>query len=208
MKKLLQGVFLPFTLFSFVIVMIGCDPSFKNAEDEQNQPQKESAQTMSKSDDSSTQSSKDEITAKSDLKTGNFFYIARDVADLQMNAGGYISELKLAQDQLQQAIESQNQQQLQSSASSLQTQLTSFNQALINLDLKSKEIDDIRENIVTANTQVLKSPLMNGDVDFSKVDFQKLKQQMGSVQNEMLKLAAMMIPASDSNQADETDSNS
>lgn len=207
MKKLLQGTVLPFTIFSFVIVMIGCDPSFKNAEDQQNQAQEKSEQTTSTSDESSTQPSKDEITAKSDLKTGNFFYIARDVADLQMNAGSYISELKLSQDQLQQAIESQNQQQLQSSASSLQTQLKGFNQALINLDLKSKEIHDIRENIVSANTQVLKSPLMNGDVDFSKVDFKKLKQQMGSVQNEMLKLAAMMIPANDSNQADEADSN-
>jgi len=39
---------------------------------------------------------------------------------------------------------------------------------------------------------------MNGEVDFSQVNLQKIEQQLGSVQSEMLKLAAMLIPTSNS----------
>lgn len=198
MKKLLQGFALPFTLFSSIIMMMGCEPTFKSSADEASKDQDTSG--------SESVETQHEVTPKADLKSGNFFYIARDVADLQLNAGNYITELKQSQNNVQQAIESKNQQLLQSSASSLQKQLQGFNQALINLDLQSQEINNIRENIVAANTQVLKSPLMNGAVDFNKVDFSQLQQQLSSVQNEMLKLAAMMIPKGDSNQTSDSES--
>ena len=56
---------------------------------------------------------------------------------------------------------------------------------------------------MTANQQVLASPFLNGQVDLSKVDFKKLEQQMGNIQTEMLKLAAMILQG-ESNQLTET----
>ena len=214
MKKLLQGIMIPFTLFSFIIVMIGCDPSLKNKLDA-DQEQQDSSQMKSNDQDSNIQTSENDShennqslsasepkresslaqhKTETELKRGNVFYIARDVASMQFNAGDFVPEIQQSQDSLQQAIDLKDQKQLQSTVTALQKQLTGFNQALINLDLKSQEIHDIRENIVSANTQVLKSSLMNGDLDFSKVDFKKLEQQMNSVQNEMLKLATMILP--------------
>lgn len=187
-------------------MMMGCEPTFKSSADEATKDQNTPVSESVESKHESSAEIQHEVTPKADLKSGNFFYIARDVADLQLNAGNYITELKQSQNNVQQAIESKNQQLLQSSASSLQKQLQGFNQALINLDLQSQEINDIRENIVAANTQVLKSPLMNGAVDFNKVDFSQLQQQLSSVQNEMLKLAAMMIPKGDSNQTSDSES--
>lgn len=201
MKKLLQGAILPFTLFSFIVVMVGCDPSFKDNADHEKSDQAtqiESSTETTTHPDSTADTSLDAHRKPSELKNGNLFYIARDVADMQMNAGNYVTELKQSQQDLQQAIDLKDQQQLQTSVTTLQKQLKGFNQALINLDLKSQEINDIRENIVSANTQVLKSSLMNGDLDISKVNFKKLEQQMNTVQSEMLKLATMLIPENQS----------
>ncbi len=39
---------------------------------------------------------------------------------------------------------------------------------------------------------MLASPFLNGQVDLSKVDFQKIQNQMGNIQAEMLKLAGML----------------
>ncbi|QIO10130.1 hypothetical protein [Acinetobacter lanii] len=226
MKKLLQGMLIPFTLFSFIIVVMGCDPSLSNkVEDESSQQDRTQTERDAQDADGldsefqvDQESQVDDTDAKhdsslaqqrntSELKSGNVFYIARDVASMQMNAGDYVSEIQQSQENLQHAVDSKDQQQLQTTATALQKQLQGFNQALINLDLKSEEIHHIRENVVAANTQVLKSPLMNGDLDFSKVDFNKLQQQMSSVQNEMLKLAAMVIPKSNSDSSQENESN-
>lgn len=218
MKKLLQGILIPFTLFSFIIVVIGCDPNFKHkVEDDQTQQdttqrnEDDQDQDIEETDlqdpsdlevdrvpEAKNDSSLAQQRTESELKSGNLFYIARDVASMQMNAGDYVTELQQSQDDLQQAVNSKDQQQLQSTATALQKQLKGFNQALINLDLKSQEIHDIRDKVVAANNQVLKTPLMNGDLDFSKVDFTKLEQQMNAVQTEMLKLAAMVIPKGNS----------
>ena len=72
--------------------------------------------------------------------------------------------------------------------------MTDFNQALRGLNLKSQEIDSIRQEIMRSNQQVLATPLLNGAVDFSQVDFKKIERQMSNIQMEMLKLASMMIP--------------
>ena len=214
MRKFLQGIVIPFTLFSFIIVMIGCDPSLKNKLEEQQSHQDASEtnpiehesnikdfQEKTVEDDQSDLSSENKPTSslaqhksESELKSGNVFYIARDVASMQMNAGDYVTEIQKTQDALQSALDHKDQKLLQTTATNLHKQLTNFNQALINLDLKSQEIHNIRENIVSANKQVLKSSLMNGDLDYSKVDFKKIESQMSSVQNEMLKLASMILP--------------
>ena len=61
------------------------------------------------------------------------------------------------------------------------------------LNLKTQEINDIREKLLSANQQVLASPSLNGQVDFSQVDFKKTQQQTGKTQSEMLKLPALLI---------------
>jgi multidrug efflux pump subunit AcrA (membrane-fusion protein) len=115
-----------------------------------------------------------------------------------------VEQLKQTQTELQTAVEAKDTQQLQSTVSQLQQQLTSFNQVLGDLNLKSQEIDQIRSNIITANQQVLASPLLNGQVDFNQVDLKKIESQMVNVQAEMVKLAAMMIPQSSSEDSSET----
>ncbi|WP_151982000.1 hypothetical protein [Acinetobacter guerrae] len=137
-------------------------------------------------------------TPSSNFKSGNFFYIARDVADLQLRAGDYIQQLKQSQTELQQAIREKDSDQLQQTATTLQQQLKGFDQALNSLNLKSQEIEDIRKKLLESNQQVLKSPFLNGQVNWDQVNFKQIEHQMNNIQGEMLKLATMMIPQSDS----------
>jgi hypothetical protein len=74
-----------------------------------------------------------------------------------------------------------------------------------NLNLKSQEIDQIRDNIMTANQQVLASPLLNGQVDFSQVNLKKIESQMVNVQSEMVKLAGLLIQNPDQESESNTD---
>ena len=143
--------------------------------------------------------------AQTELKSGNMFYMVRDVADLQLKAGSYVEQLKQTQTELQTAVEAKDTQQLQSTATQLQQQLSSFNQVLGNLNLKSQEIDQIRDNIMTANQQVLTSPLLNGQVDFSQVNLKKIESQMVNVQSEMVKLAGLLIQNPDQESESNTD---
>ena len=119
--------------------------------------------------------------------------IVRDVADVQFKTGDYIEKLQHTQNELQQAIESKDTTHLQQSVKTLTQELQGFNTALISLDLKSQEVDDIRQKVITANKQVLNSSLLNGHLDISKVDFEKLEKQMNTIQSDMLKLAGMVM---------------
>ena len=189
MKKFIQNVISPFVMFSAGILLIGCEQanSPDSTEDQTSQSSEVSAQVSESATDSTE-------TSKAELKSGNMFYIVRDVADMQLKAGDYVEQLKQTQTDLETAINDKDQQQLQSTAKTLKQQLTGFNQALTGLNLKSQEIDSIRQNIMQANQQVLATPLLNGDVDLTQVDFKKIEKQMGSIQMEMIKLAGMMIP--------------
>ncbi len=53
--------------------------------------------------------------------------------------------------------DAQDPQQLQIATTQLQQQLQGFNQTLSSLDLKTQEIDTIRQNVLAANQQVLGS---------------------------------------------------
>ena len=181
MKKVLQGAILPFAIFTSGILLIGCE-------------QDRDINTIEKADDIETsQENSKGPTNQGELKSGNMFYIVRDVADMQLKTNDYIDQLKVIQSNLEKAVNQQDQQELQASAKQLQTQLIGLNEALNALNLKSQEINNIRSNILSANDKVLASPFLNGDIDLSKVDFKKIQQQMGSVQTEMIKLAAMML---------------
>ena len=193
MKKLLQNLVLPFALFSSGILLIGCEQA--------TEPNQQDIQTETSEQN---QSANTQSPEKAELKSGNMLYIVRDVADMQLKAGEYVTQLQETQSDLQSAIEQHDQQQLQHAATALQQQLTGFNNALNGLNLKTQEINDIREKLLSANQQVLASPFLNGQVDFSQVDFKKMQQQMGAIQSEMLKLASMMIPQQAENDSSNT----
>ena len=191
MKNVSSKALLPFALLSSAFLLSACD-------------QMNTAPTpTTDQDDYNATSNRTENTTSAPLSSGNMFYIVRDVADLQLKAGQYIEQLNQTKSELQTALDAQDPQQLQILATQLQQQLQGFNQTLSSLDLKTQEIDTIRQNLLTANQQVLASPFLNGQVDLSKVDFKKLEQQMGNIQTEMLKLAAMILQG-ESNQLTET----
>lgn len=202
MKKLLQGAVLPFVIFISGMLLLGCNQA---AEQSRQQDDAQAIETAQMTENTSDSNNNNQSTAKSteDLKQGNMFYIARDVANVQLKTGDYVEKLQQSQSNLQQAIQSQNQAELQQSVKTLTRELQGFNTALISLDLKSQEIDGIRQQVLQANKQVLNSALLNGDLDISKVDFKKIEQQMNTIQLDMLKLAGMMIPESNTEQATE-----
>ena len=202
MKKLLQGAVLPFVIFISGMLLLGCNQA---AEQSRQQDDAQAIETAQMSENTSDSNNNNQSTAKSteDLKQGNMFYIARDVANVQLKTGDYVEKLQQTQANLQQAIQSQNQAELQQSVKTLTRELQGFNTALISLDLKSQEIDGIRQQVLQANKQVLNSALLNGDLDISKVDFKKIEQQMNTIQLDMLKLAGMIIPRSNTEQASE-----
>lgn len=188
MKKSIQNALAPIVILSAGLLLIACEPMPESAVEEMQ---------TTESDDVLIKASNDTAkTSSAEVKSGNMFYIVRDVADMQLKAGEYVNQLKNTQTDLQSAINDKDQQQLQATAHTLQQQLTDFNQALRGLNLKSQEIDSIRQEIMRSNQQVLATPLLNGAVDFSQVDFKKIERQMSNIQMEMLKLASMMIPQS------------
>ena len=200
MKNFIQNALSPFVIFSAGLLLIGCEPT--------PEPSVEDTPTLASNE--VVVNRKDDMpnTAQADLKNGNMFYILHDVADMQLKAGEYVNQLKNTQSDLQTAINNKDQQQLQATAHELKQQLTNFNRALSGLNLKSQEINSIRQDIMRSNQQVLATPLLNGAVDFSQVDFKKIERQMSNIQMEMLKLASMMIPQSentaDDDQADQS----
>ena len=194
MKKFIPKAVLPFAILSTGILLSGCEQA--------SEPQSDDIQTTQSADVTLNQPT--ETTATADLKSGNMFYMVRDVADMQLKAGDYVAQLKQTQNELQTAINDKDQQQLQATAKTLQQQLTGFNQALTSLNLKSQEIDSIRQNILHANQQVLATPFLNGNIDLNQLDFKKIEQQMGSIQTEMIKLAGMMIPQGQDKQDQES----
>lgn len=188
MKKFIQNALAPIVILSAGLLLIACEPMPESSAEEMQ---------TTESDDVLIKASNDTVkTSSADVKSGNMFYIVRDVADMQLKTGEYVNQLKNTQTDLQSAINDKDQQQLQATAHTLQQQLTDFNQALRGLNLKSQEIDSIRQEIMRSNQQVLATPLLNGAVDFSQVDFKKIERQMSNIQMEMLKLASMMIPQS------------
>jgi seryl-tRNA synthetase len=194
MKKFIPKAVLPFAILSTGILLSGCEQA--------SEPQSDDIRTTQSADVALNQPT--ETTATADLKSGNMFYMVRDVADMQLKAGDYVAQLKQTQNELQTAINDKDQQQLQATAKTLQQQLTGFNQALTSLNLKSQEIDSIRQNILHANQQVLATPFLNGNIDLNQLDFKKIEQQMGSIQTEMIKLAGMMIPQGQDKQDQES----
>lgn len=196
MKKLLQSALLPFVMCTSSILLFGCNQATEERT-EQFEAVKASNQDASLATEVETETA--QVQNNENLKSGNMFYIARDVADVQLKTGDYIAKLQQAQTDLETAIQQKDQTQLQKTAKNLRHELQGFNTALISLDLKSQEIADMRQHVLSANKQVLNSALLNGEVDFTKIDFNQIEKQMNTIQFEMIKLAGMMIPTTPSN---------
>ena len=197
MKKLVQGALLPFVIFTSGLLLLGCEPS-----PEQSSSQNSTAEVSVDQGRSNNENLAENEQTQSSLKSGNMFYIARDVADVQLKTGDYVEKVTQAQADLQNAIESKDQSALQETVKNLSQQLQAFNTALISLDLKTQEIDNIRQHVLKTNKELLNSALLNGNIDVSKINIKQFEQQVGTIQNEMLKLAGMLIPTgqSDSSQ--------
>ena len=197
MKKIVQGALLPFVIFTSGLLLLGCEPS-----PEQSNSQNSTAEVSVDQGRSNNENLAENEQTQSSLKSGNIFYIARDIADVQLKTGDYVEKVTQAQADLQNAIESKDQSALQETVKNLSQQLQAFNTALISLDLKTQEIDNIRQHVLKTNKELLNSALLNGNIDVSKINIKQFEQQVGTIQNEMLKLAGMLIPTgkSDSSQ--------
>lgn len=212
MQKLFQSALLPMVILSSVLLLSGCDqsPQSNMAEDEQTDNQdiraSESTRSSNTATDSEASRERQRASTQTEFKSGNMFYIARDVANVQLKTGDYVEKLQDTQSELQHAIDTKDQQQLQDTAQDLSRELRGFNTALISLELKSQEIDSIRQQVIRANTQMLKSSFLNGDVDISKVDLKKIEKQLNSIQMDMLKLVSMVIPQNQ-NSSDQNEQN-
>ncbi|HCA5150607.1 hypothetical protein ACT4X2_17795 [Acinetobacter baumannii] len=199
MKKVLQGAFIPFVIFASGMLLLGCDQAQDHAKEQ------ESVQTndqISEQADNSQQ----EITAtqnKTELKNGNVFYIVRDAANLQLKAGDYIEKLKDTQLDVEQAIQDKDQHELKTTVTTLKAQLEGLNQALLGLDIRSQEVENIRQSLLQANQQALSMPLLNGKLE--QINFDQIEKQLNTIQMDMVKLAAMIM-AGDEKSDSKTDS--
>ncbi|WP_434061858.1 hypothetical protein [Acinetobacter baumannii] len=151
MKKVLQGAFFPFVIFASGMLLLGCDQAQDHAKEQ------ESVQTNDQISEQADDSQQ-EITAtqnKTELKNGNVFYIVRDAANLQLKAGDYIEKLKDTQLDVEQAIQDKDQHELKTTVTTLKAQLEGLNQALLGLDIRSQEVENIRQSLLQANQQAL-----------------------------------------------------
>ena len=85
MKKFIQNVVSPFVMFSAGILLIGCEQA--NSPDSTENRTSQSSEVSEQVSESVTASAE---TSKAELKSGNMFYIVRDVADMQLKAGDYV----------------------------------------------------------------------------------------------------------------------
>ncbi|ENW96859.1 hypothetical protein [Acinetobacter sp. NIPH 298] len=131
------------------------------------------------------------------LSSGNLFNMVRDIAQLQLKTDDYTTLLKSSQNQLEQAIQEKNTQQLQNATTDLKQNLHALHDTLQALQLKSHEVDQIRQSLLNANQQLLKMPLLHGQLDISQLDLEKIEQQFNRIQMDMLKLATLILGKTD-----------
>lgn len=198
MKKVLQSAFLPLVIFTSGMLLLGCDQAQEHTTE-----QEETQTTDQNTYQADESEQKTHAEEKTDLKSGNMFYMVRDAANLQLQAGDYVEQLKDTQLDVEQAIQDKNQHELKTAVSTLKQQLQGLNQTLLNLDLKSQEIESIRQSLLHANQQALGLPVFNGQLD--QINFDQIEKQLNTIQMDMVKLAAMIM-ASDEKSDTKSDS--
>lgn len=162
--------------------------------------------TNIQSEQSTEQNMSDEIIQSSsaqdtqNLSRGNMLNIARDIAKLQLETDDYIALLKQSQNSLEQAIQNKNVQQLKATSGDLNQELHGLHDTLLSLNLKSNEIDQIRQNLLVANQQLLNMPLLHGQFDLAKINFEQIEKQLNTIQMDMVKLASLVLKSTNSTQ--------
>ncbi len=58
----------------------------------------------------------------------------------------------------------------------LKAQLEGLNQALLGLDIRSQEVENIRQSLLQANQQALSMPLLNGKLE--QINFDQIEKQL------------------------------
>lgn len=174
----------PFLFLLCTLGLVGCNQSSN---------QDKSNQSSTESSDASSQNTTADAK-NNNLESGNMFYIVRDVADVQANTGRYFQQVQQSQNELQQALQSKSQPAIKNTVDALNQQLTQMNSSLQSLNLKSKEVDRIRQQMISANQQVLDSALLTGKTDLNQINLDQLQKQLNSIQSDLLELAALVVP--------------
>ena len=185
MENLSLKAILSVSTLAAALTLTGCDqvPQEKQAKQTTTFEQ---ADTASENEESAT-------TVTQSLSRGNMLNIARDIAKLQIETDDYVTLLKQSQSNLEQAIQDKNVQSLQQTTGTLSQELNGLHDALLALNLKSTEVDQIRQSLLSANQQLLNMPLLHGQTDLSKIDFAKIEKQLNTIQMDMVKLATLVL---------------
>lgn len=201
MKISMSNLHLPVTLLSLSLLFTACDQNVGQIQEGASQLAEKAEQLNEK-----IQNSNEHIQQTSEaLKSGNILSIVADVADMQLKSSEYITQLQETKLALENAIEKKDNAAIDVAVKQLDTQLKQFNTSLESLNLKSQEIDNIRSNMMQANQQLLQSPLLKGEIDLSRIDISALEAQMGSIESEALKLAAMLVQQAKNDPQDSND---
>ena len=97
-------------------------------------------------------------------------------------------------------IQNKNVQQLKATTGDLNQELHGLHDTLLSLNLKSNEIDQIRQNLLVANQQLLNMPLLHGQFDLAKINFEQIEKQLNTIQMDMVKLASLVLKSTNSTQ--------
>ncbi|WP_031234671.1 hypothetical protein [Acinetobacter sp. COS3] len=181
------------TLLS-AFALTGCDQA---PQEDRTNIQSEQAIEQNMSDEIIQSSS---VQDTQNLSKGNMLNIARDIAKLQLETDDYIALLKQSQNSLEQAIQNKNVQQLKATSGDLNQELHGLHDTLLSLNLKSNEIDQIRQNLLVANQQLLNMPLLHGQFDLAKINFEQIEKQLNTIQMDMVKLASLVLKSTNSTQ--------
>ncbi|MCH7315672.1 hypothetical protein [Acinetobacter sp. ANC 3882] len=175
--------------FATALTLTGCDQTPQDNEQAEQTTELEQSTTASEDQQADTTT----VQETQNLSRGNMLNIARDIAKLQIETDDYVTLLKQSQTNLEQAIQDKNVQTLQSTTTALSQELNGLHDALLSLNLKSTEVDQIRQSLLAANQQLLNMPLLHGQTDLSKIDFAKIEKQFNTIQMDMVKLATLVL---------------
>lgn len=171
-------------LYSSAIFLAGCEQASDLDSSEKNQ-----TEVREQSDDVLASAS----SAESKTPQSNWFYVIRDIADLQLKVGEDIQKLQQTQTQLENALAQRDTDTLQQTVETFKTQLTTFNNGLHELKLKSPEIENLRQKLIATNQQILDSDVLQHQLNLKKEDIVALQKQLSNLHTDILKLAAMLL---------------